>query len=119
MRENLKNIFASSGLKESNFKILNGDKFLDRNKEFEDIYDFGNDIYWYAFESLGTPKKWKRFKTHYEYGTWSNSGNSPDGIVFIPTKSLTVTGFVSYAPKDDPDFELKYRLQIDGTTVEE
>jgi hypothetical protein len=119
MRENLRNMFATAGLKEANFKILDGDKFLDRNKEFDAIYEIGKDIYWYAFESLGAPKKWKRFKTHYEYSTWSNSGNSSDGVVYIPTKSLTVAGFVSYSAKDDPDYELKYRLQIDGVTVEE
>lgn len=112
-------LFASIGLKESNFKILNGDKFLDRNKEIDSYFDDTNGIYWYAFESLGAPKKWKRFKSHYEYSTWSNSGNNPDGIIYIATKSLTIAGFVSYAAKDDPDYELKYRLQIDGSTVEE
>ena len=32
---------------------------------------------------------------------------------------MTIAGFVSYAAKDDPDYELKYKLEIDGATVEE
>lgn len=119
MKENLKNIFGASGFKEGNFKIFNNDKLLDKNSEFEQIFQLGKDTYLYAFESLGVPKKWKRFRTHYEYSTWSNSGNSSDGIVYIPTKALTIAGFVSYAAKDDPDYELKYKLEIDGVTVEE
>ena len=119
MKENLKNIFGASGLKDGNFKILHNDKLLDKNSEFEQIYEIDKDTYLYAFESLGAPKKWKRFRTHYEYSTWSNSGNSSDGIIFIPTKAVTIAGFVSYAAKDDPDYELKYKLEIDGNTVEE
>lgn len=92
---------------------------LEKNSEFEQIYQHGKDTYLYAFESMGTPKKWKRFRTHYEYSTWSNSGNSSDGIVFIPTKALTIAGLVTYAAKDDPDYEVKYKVEIDGNTVEE
>mmetsp|Transcript_21096 Transcript_21096/g.24317 ORF Transcript_21096/g.24317 Transcript_21096/m.24317 type:complete len:99 (+) Transcript_21096:436-732(+) len=92
---------------------------LEKDPNFEGIYEAGQDTYIYAFESMGVPKKWKRFPTHYEYSTWSNSGSSCDGIVFIPTKNVTVAGFMAYAAKDDPEYEIKYKLSIDGSVKEE
>ena len=116
MQGNLGNILATVGFKANNFKIFYKDKMLEKNADIDKIYEHGQDIYLVAFESLGKPKKWLRFPKIYEYGTWSNSGGCSDSIVFIPTKSMQIAGFVSYAAKDDTDYEMKYRLKIDDVT---
>ena len=45
MKENLKNIFEASGLKDGNFKIFHNDKLLDKNSEFEQIFENDKDTY--------------------------------------------------------------------------
>ena len=116
MQGNLGNILATVGFKANNFKVFYKDKLLEKNTDIDKIYEHGQDIYLVAFESLGKPKKWMRFPKIYEHGTWSNSGGCSDSIVYIPTKNIQVAGFVSYAAKDDPEYEMKYRLMINDVT---
>lgn len=117
--ESIKAAITSAGYKSNLFKCFNKEKMFDKDTTFEQIYESGKDTIIYAFESMGTPKKWKRFPTTYDYGTWSNSGNSCDGIVFVAQKNVSICGFVAYAAKDDPEYELKYKLTIDGVVREE
>jgi hypothetical protein len=119
MQGNLKSILSTAGLSAGNFKVFHNDKLLEKNTDIDKIYEHGKDITLMAFESLGKPKRWMRFPKVYEYGTWSNSGSCTDGIIYIPNKAIQVSGFVAYAAKDDPDFELKYKLSINDVVKEE
>lgn len=118
LKENLKSIFGAVGYNSQSFKIFHGDKLLDANQEFASIFQPGVDTYLYAFESQGKPKKWSRFPQVYEYGTWS-CGGSADAIAFITTKPLSIAGFVVYVPKEEPEFDLNYKISVDGATLEE
>lgn len=119
MSGNLKEILGTMGFSSANFKVFHKDKLLEKNADIEKIYEAGKEIYLMAFESLGKPRRWIRFPRAYEYGTWSNSGSCTDSIVYIPNKAIQVAGFLSYSAKDDPDYEMKYKLQIGGVVKEE
>lgn len=119
MQGNLKSILGCVGLNYGGYKVFHNDKQLDKNIDIDKIFEPGVDIYFMAFESMGKPRKWLRFPKVYEYSTWSNSGSSTDGIVFIPNKAIQVCGFMAYVPKDDSEYELKYTLSIAGQVKEE
>lgn len=119
MQGNLKSILGSVGFNSGSFKVFHNDKLVDKNIDIDKIYEPGKDIYFMAFESLGKPKRWMRFPKVYEWGTWSNSGSSSDGITFIPKQSIQVCGFVAYGCKDEAQYEMKYKLIINGQTKEE
>lgn len=118
MKGNIATILKTAGLNESTYKIFHKDSLLDKNTDIDKIYEPGKDIYLVAFESLGKPKRWNRFP-RIDSSSWSNSGSCSDGIVYIPSKNVTIAGFVSYGARDDPEYELKYELKINGVLVEE
>lgn len=118
MTGNLKEIFSSLGFNSGNFKVFHNDTLLEKNAEIDKIYEHGKELYFMAFESMGKPRKWCRFPRAYEYGTWSNSGSCTDSICFIPSKNVTIAGFQTYAAKDEPEYEMKYRLKINDVEKE-
>lgn len=118
--ENIKNIFNSAGLKSSEYKLFDGEKLLKNDTEIAQIYKEGTPNYIYAFESRGKPKKWKRFYNFYDYNSWSCGGSSSDGIIFIPKKDVSISGFMVFVPRDgNTEFEAKYKILVDDRVVEE
>lgn len=117
-KENIKNIFKASGLSPNSFKIFKGEKLLEKDTEAKDLFIPGTDNYLYAFETKVEAKKWMRFKEFNDSNEWYNSG-SPDAVMFVPKQNVTITGFIAFAAKHDPSYQLKYRVEVDGRTVEE
>lgn len=99
-------------------KIENNKIEVHKDVKLKDLYDHDLGINLFAVESLGKPSKWKRFSTHYEGSEWSCSGSS-DGIVFVPQKDILMSGFASWAPKTDPKYLLKYKVEVDNKVVAE
>jgi len=83
------------------------------------IDDIKDGDYFLASEGFGKPFKFNRFPDVNNSWGWSNSGNSPDGIMFKPTQSIKVCGFSTFAARTKDSYELKYRVRIDGVDVEE
>lgn len=123
LTQEIKSILEISGLNASRYKLLTPNKQensqieLPKDIKLETIYDPKNGIWVFAVESLGKASKWKRFATHYEGSEWSNSGSSADGIIFKPTKDILFSGFSTWAPKTEPKYEMKYKIEVAGKVI--
>ena len=117
LRTSLANIFLWADHKIGNFKIFWGDKEMPKDATVESLCKGSGGIQLFAWESLGKPFKWKRFTGNNGDSTWSNNGNYTDSVVYIPQKDVTLAGFSVWAPKDDPKYYMKYRVDVDGATI--
>ncbi|CAI2373289.1 unnamed protein product [Moneuplotes crassus] len=112
-------LFEGLGKALSEYKIFFRGKEIDRNSTvatLEDIHE-GDSIY--ASEGYGVPFRFLRFKKVTTDYFWCNSGNYPDGICFVPTQDIRLFGFSTYSSPKKDSYEMKYRIKIDGTEVEE
>jgi hypothetical protein len=101
------------------FKLFYKGKELDKTLSVAQLDDIKEGDYLIASEGLGKPFKFNRFTSVYTSYGWSNSGNYPDGIAFIPTQNIKVCGFSTFAAREKPSYEMKYKVKIDGNDVEE
>ena len=116
-RSSLSTIFSWAELKLGNFKIFWGDKEVPKDATVESLWKSADGIQLFACESLGTPFKWKRFTGNNGDSTWSNNGNYTDSVVFVPQKDISLAGFSVWAPKDDQKYFMKYKIDVDGSTI--
>lgn len=112
-----------AGLQPGKFKYLSTEEVKDNKLEItkdtsvSSLYVPNEGITVFACEGLGKPSKWKRFSTHYEGSTWSNSGSYSDGLVFVPKQAISLAGFSTWAAKDEPSYFMKFKVEIDGRVV--
>ena len=120
-----KELLDLSGLNSSRFKFLISGKTennkiqLQNDTKFNSLYDENKEIIVLAVESLGKPSKWKRFSGNNGNSEWSNSGSSWDSVQFIPTKDILLAGFSNWAPKNDPNYYMKYKIEVNERVVAE
>lgn len=101
------------------FKIYHRGKEIDKTMSVAQIDDMQHKDIIFAAEGLGKPYKFNRFKSVYTSYGWSNSGNYPDGIAFIPQQNIKVCGFSTFAARSKDQYEMRYRVRIDGNDVED
>lgn len=117
--DTLANAFLGEGLMVISFKFFFNGKELDKSMTVAQLDNIINGSYIFATAGLGKPSKFNRFKSVYTSYGWSNSGNYPDGIAFLPQQHIKVCGFSTFAARSKDSYQMKYRVRIDGTDVEE
>ncbi|CAI2373399.1 unnamed protein product [Moneuplotes crassus] len=111
--------FDGAGITLMGYKLFYNSKELDKDSNLSKIEGIKNGDTIYASEGFGKPYKFSRFPRVYTSYGWSNSGNYADAITFVPTQNVKVCGFSCYAAKQKPSYEMKYKIKINETVVEE
>lgn len=113
IRNGLDNAMLCSGFKPNGFKVFHGKALLDKEKALRDLYTSDYELNFFACESLGKPKRWRRFADKYGDNTWSNSGRYHDRLYFVPQRDITFAGFSAWGPKDSPSYWMRYEVLLD------
>lgn len=111
--------FDGAGETFMSYKLFFNSKMVEKDQCLATIDGIKDGDIIYASEGLGKPFKFNRFMEVNTSWGWSNSGGSPDGIMFKPTKNIKVCGFSTFAARDKDSYEIRYRVRIDGVDVED
>jgi len=90
MEDSLGPVFSGLGDQFMAYKLFYKSKALDKAACIAQLDDLTEGDCIFASEGLGKPYKFNRFKSVYTSYGWSNSGNYPDGIAFIPNQPIKV-----------------------------
>jgi len=101
------------------YKLFFNKTNIQKDKTPAQIEEMKDQDWIYASQGLGKPYVFKRFQKVYTSYGWSNSGNHADGIAYLPQKNVKVCGFSTFAARSKDCYEMKYRVKIDGTEVEQ
>lgn len=82
--------FQGAGYSLMAYKLYFNQKELAKDNTLASIDDIKEGDSIYASMGFGKPYVFKRFPRVYTSYGWSNSGNYPDGIAFIPNQSIKV-----------------------------
>mmetsp|Transcript_25563 Transcript_25563/g.22710 ORF Transcript_25563/g.22710 Transcript_25563/m.22710 type:complete len:257 (-) Transcript_25563:362-1132(-) len=91
--------FEGAGIQLMGYKLFFKGKEIEKDQNISTMDDIKEGDTIYASEGFGKPFKYCRFSNVYKSYGWSNSGYSPDGIVFIPTQNIKVCGFSTFAAR--------------------
>jgi hypothetical protein len=100
------------------FKIFKDSKLVDKDMYISNYDNVQDDVTLLAASGFGTSHTFKRFKSFCEYAYWGYSPGSPDAICFTPNQNVILCGFTIYT-SDQLQFEIKYKIYVDGDMVEE
>lgn len=115
----LESAFEGAGFQLMGYKLFFDGEEVTKDTNVSQLKTIKQGSIFYASEGFGKPFKFNRFKSVYTSYGWSNSGNYPDGIAFVPTQSIKVWGFSTFAAREKPSYEIRYRVKINGDEVEE
>ncbi|CAI2372763.1 unnamed protein product [Moneuplotes crassus] len=110
--------FEAVGLSASSYKFFFNKREVLKDESLSGIPDIHCGDCIIACQGVGKVYKFSRFKNDVKNSSWSNCGRYADAVVFIPTQNIKLYGFSTYASKDQPQYEMKYEITIDGTEVE-
>jgi len=116
-KKSLADIFVTSGLLLSKYKIFHEKDVVSKDLWIQKLYNSQSGLNFFACESIGKPSVWNRFGQFSSGSSWSNSGNSHDRMVFIPKKPIEWIGFSTYGPSNEDKYYLKYKIELDGNCV--
>ena len=111
--------FEGAGQLLMSYKLFYKGKEILKDQNLSNLDNIQNGDTIYASEGFGKPFKFNRFPIVYTSYGWSNCGNNPDGIMFIPNQNIKVCGFSTFAARSKDNYEMRYRVRIDGSDVEE
>ena len=111
-------ILGATGKGLTMFKFFFNSKLIDKESMISKLDNVTDDMYLYACVGYSKAYTFKRFHKPYEWPYWGYYGTTIDAIAFVPSQNVVLCGWAIYATDRD-SFELKYKIYVDDTVVED
>ena len=99
-------------------KIFYNSKVVEKDSFISSLEDIKDDMTLLSTSGFSQQYKFKRFFKNYEWPYWGYYGTTVDAVCFVPNQTVILCGFTTYAT-DGPHYEVKYKIYVDDTIVEE